>query len=58
MMFNVTPDGTFPWDWTAFAGERGAVALAGHPDVAYTFRFSDPSSLLGLGIGDVPLASA
>ncbi|MDY7041652.1 MAG: hypothetical protein SVX38_12395, partial [Chloroflexota bacterium] len=48
-----TPDGTFPWDWTAFVNANGAVALAGHPDVASTFRFSDNNSLSGLGEGDV-----
>ncbi|MBU0704801.1 MAG: hypothetical protein KKC18_13145, partial [Chloroflexi bacterium] len=48
-----TPDGTFPWDWTAFANSNGAIALAGHPDVVDTFQFSDANSLLGLGTGDV-----
>jgi hypothetical protein len=48
-----TPDGTFPWDWTAFVNANGAVALAGHPDVANTFRFSNASSLAGLGAGDI-----
>ena len=48
-----TPDGTFPWDWMSFVNANGAIALAGHPDVASTFRFSDASSLSGLGVGDV-----
>jgi hypothetical protein len=48
-----TSDGTFPWDWTAFVNANGAIALAGHPDVASTFRFSDAGSLSGLGTGDV-----
>ncbi|MCR4407748.1 MAG: hypothetical protein NUW24_12650 [Anaerolineae bacterium] len=48
-----TPDGTFPWDWIGFVNSNGAIAMAGHPDVASTFRFSDPSSLSGLGVGDV-----
>ena len=48
-----SPDGTFPWDWTAFVNANGAIALAGHPDVADTFRFSDSSSLAGVGAGDV-----
>ncbi|MCP4537263.1 MAG: hypothetical protein GY832_08955 [Chloroflexi bacterium] len=48
-----TPDGTFPWDWTAFVNSNGAMALAGHPDVVDTFQFSDSNSLLGLGTGDV-----
>ena len=48
-----TPDGTFPWDWTAFVNSNGVVALAGHANVADTFRFSDASSLSGLGVGDV-----
>jgi hypothetical protein len=48
-----TPDGTFPWDWTAFVNSNGTIALAGHPDVASTFRFSSASSLSGLGTGDV-----
>ncbi|HIE38391.1 MAG TPA: hypothetical protein EYP77_04865, partial [Anaerolineae bacterium] len=24
-----TPDSTFPWDWTAFVNENGAVSMAG-----------------------------
>jgi hypothetical protein len=48
-----TADGTFPWDWISFVGRRGAVALAGHDEVAETFAFSTPSSLDGLQAGDV-----
>ena len=39
-----TSDGTFPWDWTAFVNSNGAIALAGHSDVADTFEFSDPTA--------------
>jgi hypothetical protein len=48
-----TPDGSFPWDWISFVGQRGAVALAGHPQVHHTFAFSDASALSGLQKGDV-----
>jgi hypothetical protein len=48
-----TSDGTFPWDWISFVGERGAVALAGHADVASTLAFSDPDPLPGLQPGDL-----
>ncbi|MBC7251958.1 MAG: hypothetical protein H5T62_16975, partial [Anaerolineae bacterium] len=48
-----TPDSTFPWDWIGFVNSNGAIAMAGHPDVASTFRFSNANSLSGLGVGDV-----
>ncbi|MFZ5917065.1 MAG: hypothetical protein ACOYZ7_09045, partial [Chloroflexota bacterium] len=48
-----TADGTFPWDWMSFVGRRGALALAGHDQVAQTFAFSDPTSLSGLQAGDI-----
>jgi hypothetical protein len=48
-----TPDGTFPWDWISFVGERGAIALAGHEEVASTFAFSDAHALPGVQAGDI-----
>jgi hypothetical protein len=48
-----TPDGTFPWDWISFVGKRGAIALAGHDDVASTLAFSGPNPLQDLQTGDI-----
>jgi hypothetical protein len=48
-----TTSGTFPWDWISFVGQRGAIALAGHPQVPLTLAFSDASALSGLQKGDI-----
>ncbi|MBN1657085.1 MAG: hypothetical protein JXA93_01725 [Anaerolineae bacterium] len=43
----------FPWDFISFVGQRGAISLCGHPDIADTFAWSSSSALAGAGTGDL-----
>jgi hypothetical protein len=43
----------FPWDFISFVGKRGAISLAGNPNVADTFAWSNPSAIAGVQAGDV-----